>query len=229
MWQGFGFQLFKSVKGNPFTRNCWRTQKRVKHQLLLCGFGCVHCNMEDKQVDSEQDDGVQQQSSDVMSTTKFSDLGGVLSSSTSKAIENMGFQCMTQIQARSIPAALKGNDILASAKTGSGKTLAFLIPCVELLYQAQFKPRNGTGALVIVPTRELCIQVHGVAKELMESKTQTLGLVIGGCNRRQEEQRLFKGINLLIATPGRLLDHLKNTKGFQVKLIVRILSRSTQF
>jgi len=70
-----------------------------------------------------------------------------------------------------------------------------------------YKP--GTGVIVISPTRELALQIFGVAKELMKHHTQTLGIVMGGANKRPEEEKLGKGVNLLISTPGRLLDHLK--------------------
>lgn len=140
-----------------------------------------------------------------------------LSEPTKKAIVDMGFQYMTQIQARGIPPLLQGNDVLGAARTGSGKTLAFLVPAVELLYQSKFAPRNGTGVVVICPTRELAIQTHAVAKDLLKYHSQTLGLVIGGAARRGEAERLVKGVNLLVATPGRLLDHLQNTKGFIYK------------
>lgn len=102
--------------------------------------------------------------------------------------------------------------MLGAAKTGSGKTLAFLIPVVEMLNSVRFKPRNGTGAIVVSPTRELALQIFGVARELMKNHSQTYGIVIGGANRRAEAEKLQKGVNLLIATPGRLLDHLMNTQ-----------------
>jgi ATP-dependent RNA helicase DDX18/HAS1 len=66
---------------------------------------------------------------------------------------------------------------------GSGKTLAFLVPCVELLYRTRFMPRNGTGTIVISPTRELALQIYGVARDLMAHHSQTHGLVMGGANR----------------------------------------------
>ena len=138
---------------------------------------------------------------------KFSDLN--LSEQTLNAIKDMGFTEMTAIQARSIPPLLAGRDVLAGAKTGSGKTLAFLIPAIEMLRALKFKPRNGTGVIVISPTRELALQIFGVAKELMKYHTQTFGIVMGGANKRPEEEKLGKGVNLLISTPGRLLDHLK--------------------
>ncbi|KAL2338279.1 hypothetical protein Fmac_012725 [Flemingia macrophylla] len=153
--------------------------------------------------------------SGIMSTESFDSLG--LSEPTYKAIMDMGFHNMTQIQARAIPPLLIGKDVLGAARTGSGKTLAFLIPAVELLYNVQFTPRNGAGVVVICPTRELAIQTHAVAKELLKYHSQTLGLVIGGSTRKLEAERIAKGINLLVGTPGRLLDHLQNTKGFIYK------------
>ncbi|CAA3018938.1 DEAD-box ATP-dependent RNA helicase 51-like, partial [Olea europaea subsp. europaea] len=94
--------------------------------------------------------------SGIMSTETFASLG--LSEPTMNAIKDMGFQYMTEIQARAIPPLIGFEDVLGAARTGSGKTLAFLVPAVELLYQGNFKPRNGTGILVICPTRELAIQ-----------------------------------------------------------------------
>jgi len=134
-----------------------------------------------------------------------------------KAIEDMKFSTMTEIQQRGIPPLLAGRDVLGAAKTGSGKTLAFLIPAVEMLFALRFKPRNGTGVIVVSPTRELALQIFGVARELMAHHSQTYGIVIGGANRRAEAEKLTKGVNLLIATPGRLLDHLQNTQGFIFK------------
>ncbi|KAI3440540.1 uncharacterized protein J3R85_003291 [Psidium guajava] len=151
----------------------------------------------------------------IMSTVSFDELG--LSEHTANAIKDMGFQYMTQIQARAIPPLMEGKDVLGAARTGSGKTLAFLVPAVELLHNIHFTPRNGTGVVIICPTRELAIQTHAVAKELLKNHSQTLGLVIGGAARRTEAERIVKGVNILVATPGRLLDHLQNTKGFIYK------------
>ncbi|KAL9617055.1 MAG: hypothetical protein Q9160_008128 [Pyrenula sp. 1 TL-2023] len=145
----------------------------------------------------------------------FNELG--LSDKTMRAIEDMKFEKMTEIQQRGIPPLLAGRDVLGAAKTGSGKTLAFLIPAVEMLSALRCKPRNGTCVMVIAPTRELALQIFGVARELMAHHSQTYGIVIGGANRRAEAEKLSKGVNLLIATPGRLLDHLQNTEGFVFK------------
>ena len=116
----------------------------------------------------------------------FSELG--LSENTMRALDEMGFKTMTAIQEKAIPPLLAGKDVLGAARTGSGKTLAFLIPAVELLHRLKFKPRTGehelyirfqsiplyvrfvigTGVIIISPTRELALQIFGVAKELMD-------------------------------------------------------------
>lgn len=150
--------------------------------------------------------------SGIMSNQTFDQLE--VTEATQNAIKDMGFTHMTEVQARTIPPLLLGRDVLGAAKTGSGKTLAFLIPCIELLHRTKFVPRNGTGTIVISPTRELALQIYTVARDLMKNHTQTHGVVMGGANRRTEAERLVKGVSLLVATPGRLLDHLQNTKGF---------------
>jgi ATP-dependent RNA helicase DDX18/HAS1 len=84
-------------------------------------------------------------------------------------IDTLYLFCL-QIQARSIPHLLAGRDVMGAAKTGSGKTLAFLIPAIELLYNLHFSPRNGTGVIVVCPTRELAIQVR-LPREIMLAYT----------------------------------------------------------
>lgn len=149
--------------------------------------------------------------------TSFASLAGLVSDSTLKAVKEMGFEHMTEIQHKSIRPLLEGRDVLAAAKTGSGKTLAFLIPSIELINKLKFMPRNGTGVVILSPTRELAMQTYGVMKELMAHHVHTFGLIMGGSNRSAEAQRLANGVNILVATPGRLLDHLQNTPGFMFK------------
>lgn len=153
----------------------------------------------------------------LLGSQEFESLKGKVSENTLKAIGAMGFTKMTEIQAKSIPPLLAGRDLIGSAKTGSGKTLAFLIPAVELIYKLQFKPRNGTGVLVISPTRELAMQIFGVLKELSAHHHYTYGLLMGGASRHTENEKLSKGLNIIVATPGRLLDHLKGTPNFLFK------------
>ncbi|XP_043490041.1 probable ATP-dependent RNA helicase pitchoune [Polistes fuscatus] len=154
---------------------------------------------------------------EVLNNNSFETLSKRVCENTLKGIQDMGFTHMTEIQARSIPPLLEGRDLIGAAKTGSGKTLAFLIPAVELIYKLKFMPRNGTGCIIISPTRELSMQTFGVLKELMKYHYHTYGLLMGGANRQTEAQKLSKGINIIVATPGRLLDHLQNTPDFLYK------------
>ena len=89
-----------------------------------------------------------------------------------------------------------------------------MIPAIELLYKYNFTQKNGTGIIIITPTRELATQIFNCARDLTYYHNKTLGLLIGGTNRKMEAIKLQKGVNLLVCTPGRLLDHLQNTSGF---------------
>ena len=151
----------------------------------------------------------------------FSDLA--LSEQTKKAIEIMKFAKMTEIQAKAIPYLMKGRDVLGSAKTGSGKTLAFLLPAIELLLKSNFTTKHGTGIIVITPTRELALQNYSVAKELLQFHNKTYGVVTGGADKKAEALKLKRGINLLVCTPGRLLDHLQTTEGFVYKHLLMLI------
>lgn len=170
---------------------------------------------QEEEVEQEEDADVKADFYASEGVTKFSQLE--LSPSTQEALQTMGLSRMTIIQGQAIPLLLQGQDVLGAAKTGSGKTLAFLVPAVELLVKANFTHRNGTGAIVISPTRELALQIFSVAQELLANQSKTLGICMGGANRSSEAEKLRKGVNLLVATPGRLLDHLRNTKGFVYK------------
>ena len=113
----------------------------------------------------------------------------------------------TPIQASAIPPALEGKDILATAQTGTGKTLAFLIPMIERL-AAQPASRK-VSALILVPTRELAMQVHEQYEKLRERKSPPAALVIGGMSEQRQIQAVRKGASVVVATPGRLEDYLR--------------------
>ncbi|CAB3407937.1 unnamed protein product [Caenorhabditis bovis] len=169
----------------------------------------------DDEVESSEASGTKV--SEFLTKTTFASLEGKVNDHLLKAVDKMGFTTMTEIQAKSIDILLEGKDVLASAKTGSGKTLAFLIPAIELLHKLNWKQHNGTGVIIVSPTRELSMQTYGVLSELLEGSNLTFGLVMGGSNRSAERDRLAKGVSILVATPGRLLDHLQNTNEFLVR------------
>ena len=125
------------------------------------------------------------------------------------------FTIMTDIQNACIPHALAGRDILGAAKTGSGKTLAFLIPLVERLYRNKWTPDDGVGAIVLSPTRELAMQIFDVLRVVGSHHHLSAGLVVGGkTDNLLEEQMRLPRTNIVIATPGRLLQHLEQTPLF---------------
>ncbi|ATY67112.1 ATP-dependent RNA helicase DBP4 [Cordyceps militaris] len=136
-----------------------------------------------------------------------------LSRATAKGLSASHFQTLTDVQARAIPLALQGKDILGAAKTGSGKTLAFLVPLLEKLHRAQWTEYDGLGALVLSPTRELAVQIYEVLRKIGRYHSFSAGLVIGGKNLKEEAERLTR-MNILICTPGRMLQHLDQTAGF---------------
>ncbi|KAG6006680.1 ATP-dependent RNA helicase dbp4 [Claviceps maximensis] len=141
----------------------------------------------------------------------FADLP--ISQPTISGLKASHFQTLTEVQQQAIPLALKNNDILGAAKTGSGKTLAFLIPVLEKLYRAQWTEYDGLGALIISPTRELAVQIFEVLRKIGRYHVFSAGLVIGGKNLKEEAERLSR-MNILVCTPGRMLQHLDQTAGF---------------
>jgi len=149
------------------------------------------------------------------SSKKFSEFD--LTDYTSKSLNAKNYIIATEIQEKVLPLAMEGKDIMATAKTGSGKSLAFLIPAVELLFRTNFSQSQGTGVIVLTPTRELAMQLYDVTKDLSQFNKKSHAVIYGGNYRKKEAIKLEKGVNLLIATPGRLLDHLKNTENFNYK------------
>jgi ATP-dependent RNA helicase RhlE len=133
----------------------------------------------------------------------FSNLG--LDSALLEALEARGFETPTTIQLQAIPPALEGRDLIATAMTGSGKTAAFLLP---ILHRMISQPRRRTRALILVPTRELAAQVVEELRGLTGSTGIRGAAIFGGVNPRPQERAFRDGVDVLVATPGRLLDHL---------------------
>ena len=131
-----------------------------------------------------------------------------LTSALQKKLAAAQFTNLTPIQERAIPPALEGRDVIGTAQTGTGKTLAFLIPLIEML---EHEPSEHTTALVLLPTRELAMQVHEQYEQLRSPKMPKAALVIGGVSEKGQIQSLRAGSELVIATPGRLQD-LMNRK-----------------
>ena len=149
----------------------------------------------------------------------FQSLG--LSKALLKAIHNQGYNSPSPIQEKAIPLILKGKDVLASAQTGTGKTAGFTLPMLQRLSQGQSQKRRKVRALIITPTRELAAQVYENVTSYSEFLNVQSTVIFGGVNQRPQVATLKRGVDVLIATPGRLLD-LQN-QGFLSLSNVEIL------
>ena len=150
-----------------------------------------------------------------MSEASFSSLG--LSSESQAALTRAGYRVPTPIQARAIPQALAGKDVIGCAATGTGKTAAFVLPLVERL-----AGKRGTRALVLAPTRELATQIEEHATRFGAARGVRTALLIGGVSIGPQQIALHSRPQLLIATPGRLIDHLesRNVSLHEIELLV---------
>ena len=137
-------------------------------------------------------------------TVRFADLG--LSQDLLKGIEDLGFAYATPVQAKAIPAGLAGRDVLACAMTGSGKTAAFLLPILDRLKDT---PRGRTRALILSPTRELAAQTQEHLALLAKHTRIRGAAVFGGVGMKPQEDAFRRGVDIIAATPGRLLDHMQ--------------------
>ena len=145
-------------------------------------------------------------SSDVEAVTasRFSDLD--LHERLLKGLDTLGFETPTEVQVKTIPQAAAGTDLLVSAETGSGKTAAFALPILNRLL-GKDAPRSATRALVLVPTRELARQVLQQFEDLGKFTFLNAGMIVGGEDYKLQIKMLRKNPEVLIATPGRLIEH----------------------
>ncbi|WP_204378409.1 DEAD/DEAH box helicase [Agaribacterium haliotis] len=131
-----------------------------------------------------------------------------------KAVDKLGFNEATEVQAQVLPLAGEGKDLVVSAQTGSGKTAAFILPMLER-FLAQSKPNSGTRGLILVPTRELALQIQKTFAELAAFTQIKAGLIIGGELFKHQVASIRRNPEVFIATPGRLVEHIeKNSIDF---------------
>ena len=149
----------------------------------------------------------------------FSDLG--LSDGLVDAVTAAGYETPTPIQEKAIPIVLMGRDVLGCAQTGTGKTASFTLPMIDILAAGRAKARMPRS-LIIAPTRELAAQVASNFETYGQNHKLTMALLIGGVSFDEQEQKLDRGVDVLIATPGRLLDHFERGKVLlsDVKILV---------
>ncbi|EKO3579403.1 DEAD/DEAH box helicase [Vibrio metschnikovii] len=134
----------------------------------------------------------------------FTQLG--LNEALIKSVAELGYQTPTTIQKQAIPVILKGQDLIAAAQTGTGKTAGFVLPILDRLMQGQTQRKKRIRALILVPTRELAIQVADNVKQYAQYTALTSLAMYGGVDEQAQKQQLIDGVDVLVATPGRLLD-----------------------
>jgi len=157
---------------------------------------------------------------ETIASLSFSTMG--LSKETLKGLKVAGILNPTPIQSECIPAALEGRDVCACSATGTGKTIAFLVPLLECLLKKQWTKHCGLGALVITPTRELAYQTFEVLNAIGGHHSFSVALLIGGNDVEFEKKRLA-AVNIIICTPGRLLQHMDENEHFtcdQLQMLV---------
>jgi ATP-dependent RNA helicase DDX10/DBP4 len=141
---------------------------------------------------------------------EFNDLN--LSEYTLSSLTRLGFRKLTSIQKISIPPALRGFDVLGSARTGSGKTLCFIVPIIEILWVKKWSKEDSIGSCIICPTRELAIQLFDFAKSVSKQHSLEIGIIIGGKQNIKENKKK----SIISSTPGCLFRHLLNNKLFNL-------------
>ncbi|XP_026824649.1 probable ATP-dependent RNA helicase DDX55 homolog isoform X2 [Ooceraea biroi] len=155
-----------------------------------------------------------------MEIRKWEELDVQLSNPVLKTLKQLKFFNMTPVQAACIPLLLSGKDVAAEAVTGSGKTLAFLVPLLEILQKRLEKWRiMEVGAIVISPTRELATQISEILEEFLKRiPLMKQVLLVGGVTLKEDVERLKKGVNIIVATPGRLQDILSNYNSINLNI-----------
>jgi ATP-dependent RNA helicase DDX47/RRP3 len=136
------------------------------------------------------------------------------------ALHRMDYKAPTAIQVEVLPHALEGRDIIGVASTGSGKTAAFALPILQKLWEDP----EGLFACVLAPTRELAYQISQQFEALGSSMGVRCAVIVGGMEKLPQSVALAKRPHIVVATPGRLLDHLENTKGFSLRKIKFMVS-----
>lgn len=143
-----------------------------------------------------------------------------------RAVEACRFEHPTEIQEKAIPIILAGEDLMASAQTGTGKTAAFVLPILERLATQALTPGHGPRCVVLTPTRELATQVTDDIRKLGRFCCTTYGTVIGGVSYAPQQRILSRPLDLLVATPGRLIDHMQSGRVDYSRLEILVLDEA---
>lgn len=162
---------------------------------------------EDNAEDAEDDED------EIITDVTFESLG--VNEEICKAVKSLGWTFASRIQKETLPHALQGRDVIGLAETGSGKTGSFVVPILQSLLENP--QRNAVYAVILAPTRELAFQIHDVASALGGTIGASCVCIVGGVDQASQSIALARNPHIVTATPGRLVDHLTNTKGFHLR------------
>ncbi|MDX1678571.1 DEAD/DEAH box helicase [Arsukibacterium sp.] len=143
-----------------------------------------------------------------------------------RSVQHLGFDKPTEIQQEAIPAVMIGRDLIVSSQTGSGKTLAYLLPMMQRLLKSRALSKQDARALILAPTRELAKQVYAQLRLLIANTPVTAALIVGGENFNDQEKNLKRQPTIVVATPGRFVDHLEHKTLFLQGLEMLILDEA---
>jgi ATP-dependent RNA helicase RhlE len=149
-----------------------------------------------------------------------------VSPSLQRGLTDLGYLETRQVQSAVIPYALAGDDVLASAETGSGKTIAFVLPILHRLFGHPDQQLAGTRALILAPTRELAVQIEDTVQGLTYHTAITSAAVYGGVPMDPQDRALRAGVSIVVATPGRLMDHMRSGAPDFTRLEVLVLDEA---
>jgi ATP-dependent RNA helicase DDX47/RRP3 len=195
-----------------------KEEDKIKNKQESEGAQSDNDKLEERKEEKEEavdnnNDNAEPEEQDIVTKTLFKDLG--VCDAIVEACDNLGWSSATRIQEKVLVDALNGRDIVGLAETGSGKTGAFCIPMLQALLENPI--RGAVFGVVLAPTRELAFQIHTVVEGLGTTMGATSLCIVGGVPITQQSIALGRNPHILVATPGRLLDHLTNTKGFNLR------------
>jgi ATP-dependent RNA helicase DDX47/RRP3 len=196
----------KEKKNKKLVRKEQETEAVVVEKETENGMNKEESDAESKQKEEEEATGI-------MTEASFKSLG--VCEALCEACDKLGWKNATRIQEKVLPDALQGRDIIGLAETGSGKTGAFCLPVLQSLLENSI--RGAVYAVFLAPTRELAFQIHQVVEGLGLAMGATSVCIVGGVSQTQQSIALGRNPHIIVATPGRLLDHLTNTKGFHLR------------
>lgn len=200
----------KSIRKSKKDKKDKKSKKEAKVEEPVEEIETENNETVEQEQEEEQEEEVEDE---IITKDTFESLG--VNEEICKAAKSVGWEFASRIQKETLPHALAGRDIIGLAETGSGKTGSFVIPILQALLENQ--QRGAVFAVILAPTRELAFQIHENAAALGGTIGANCVCIVGGVDNASQSIALARNPHIITATPGRLVDHLTNTKGFHLR------------